>query len=301
VALIRTLSAGHPLVVDAPVSNDLRFVVRYERSQPYYLHLGSSNYRASESTRQCPDRRWSLRTSTLVFRTRPLPTILSLESSFPNGYYVRRQALYNFYHGDQTGARLRIRRRAGLPYATLEIRRHPESNTAKMTLAPLNATWRVWFAEVPPGRSFGSMTAAAVCFMSVWIVGVAVSHSDLGNSAPAFLLAFPAAAAGWLAFEPPTRRLSEGSLIARTSLLCTLALSLIGTALYTLPQQSPIALSLGGIGLLGITKPGWVILAGLSLVNMITMMWNCVRDAWEYMSLSIEMEDPSISLRDEKR
>jgi hypothetical protein len=147
------------------------------------------------------------------------------------------------------------------------------------------------FLEVPPGSLFRGALAAVSAFLLIWIVGfISSKGDDPGTDAPAILLAFPAVLAGWLGVDAPPRRLLEGTLASRLSLLLTAVLALGASALYMIYRaQIPMlhgSFSFGvSMSFLGITQASWGVLAALSLVNALYIGFCWVKCTWEYKSL----------------
>ena len=147
------------------------------------------------------------------------------------------------------------------------------------------------FLEVPPGSLFRGTLAGVGAFLLIWIVGFIASRGgDPGADAPAILLAFPAVLAGWVGVDAPPRRLLEGTLSARLSLLATAILALGASALYMI-YRAKIPILHGSVpsairvSFLGITQGSWGILAALALSNALYIGYCCAKCTWEYKSL----------------
>jgi hypothetical protein len=122
---------------------------------------------------------------------------------------------------------LRFRRRLGQPHGHFYARYFPESRGDEQPRI------RFKFGEIPPGSLLRAAIAAVASLFLIWLVGIVNSnHADPGTDAALLLLAFPAAAAAWIGFEAPSRRLLEGTLRARVSLIVTAGQSIAATGVY---------------------------------------------------------------------
>jgi hypothetical protein len=206
-----------------------------------------------------------------------------------------------------------VRSRLGQPYAHFYSRyfveptiarevsgSHTASVTKEATAAQMTDTGDalsafpkadVTFVEVPPGSLFRAAIAALSAFLLIWLVGFITSRGrDPGTDSPAILLAFPAVLAGWLGVDAPPRRLLEGTLAARLSLVLSAAFALAASALFMIYRAKltflhgqipfPIQLSFLGIG-----QASWGILAALSLANALYVTYCWLERTWEYKSL----------------
>jgi hypothetical protein len=147
---------------------------------------------------------------------------------------------------------------------------------------------RFAYYEVPPGSVLRATVTAAACAAIVWLVGFINSrYADPGTDAPAFLLAFPALAAGWLGFEAPAQRLLEGTLSARLCLMLTAVLSIGASGLFmahkTANPTFHWATLPGGWSVWGVTDLGWAILVALALVNVAVVAYKCAIRTWQYL------------------
>jgi hypothetical protein len=157
--------------------------------------------------------------------------------------------------------------------------------------------YKVAFHETPPGSLFRATITAASSFTLILIVGLITSkssnaHADIGTDAPAILLAFPAVIAAWLGFEAPSRRLLEGTLSARLSLIISAALAVGASALFMI-YRTGLGILRGSIpfpvhiSFLGITQTSWGVLTAIALINMLYSGYMTVLRAWEYKFLSV--------------
>jgi hypothetical protein len=282
---IATVTAGVPLLVEVPLPADGGIEMQYERVLTYDLPMGRSLL--------------SQVSAFLRFLVGSGPTKLVVGLSHmnlarnykvwvrvPDGYYLRSQELTGVQASRRSVVvRLRMRRGQGLPYAYLEA----DLAADRSSSVDVDPRWRLSFSEVPPGKTFNAALAAGLCVLSVWLVGrVSSQPTNLGVGFPALFLALPTAAAGWLSFESPARRLSEGSLGARISLLCTLGLSLLGGTLYVLAAsrsvQSGDATAIG-ISLLGVSEPVWILVLTAAVVNATVISYSCIRETADYVRL----------------
>jgi hypothetical protein len=153
----------------------------------------------------------------------------------------------------------------------------------------------VWFRfyEVPPGSVFRAMIAAVAAMCLVWLVGFVTwrsSDGDPGTDVPAFLLIFPAIAAGLLGFEARPHHLLEGTLAARLSLLCTAVTSLAASALFMAYKSGLIARAddsyADDFQILWNGARSWSILLLISIVNAACIFYTYTRRGWMYWYLS---------------
>ncbi|MEV4711366.1 hypothetical protein [Micromonospora sp. NPDC049374] len=183
----------------------------------------------------------------------------------------------------------RFRRRAGQRYAHFYARFFPApmSGLAKGEKIP---EVRFRFYEVPPGSVFRAVITATAAALLIWLIGFVTSRKpDPGTDVPAFLLVFPAVAAAWLGFDGQPRRLIEGTLAARISLVATVLCSIAACGLFMifkaglpyLQWELPV-----GLSILGITSTAWGLLCLTSLANASTVIYAYLARTWEFMHLS---------------
>lgn len=179
----------------------------------------------------------------------------------------------------------RFRRRLGQSYAHFYCRYLPEP-PAHSTAPRI----RFRFYEVPPGSTFQAMVAAAASAVLVWIIGFVISRRpELDSDAPAYLLVFPAAAAAWLGFDRPNRRLIEGTLAGRLSLLITALISLIASAFYMIDKSGLLLLNTHNpakLRVLGIDKLSWSVLALISILSFSAIAFNYVLGLAQFIHFS---------------
>ncbi len=281
---IRCLSDRYALVANVPLESD-RFLVSYERTVVPNAHFGRI-------------RGWVR----VLLGARPVDLTIQLDNATtcksyhlivecPEGLYLREQEVIGIGSRTTTGdGRIppysRFRSRSGQPYGHFYARFFD-----KQARVSPEARVRFQFVEVPPGSLFRAAIAAATCFLLILVVGSVISgaeNHDPGSDAPAFLLAFPAVAATWLGFEAPSRRLFEGTLTARLSLLATALLSVAASALFMFYKSktglSPAPWPNGG-SILGITEISWTVLAGLALMNGLVTGYMSWHRTWAYTHL----------------
>jgi hypothetical protein len=206
----------------------------------------------------------------------------------PEGYYFRGQQLLGLDGSAPDGLRWRMRRRDGLPYTFFTM----SGGSLAPGYASGNLRLRLSFAEVPPGKSLTASLAAGSCAILIWFIGLALSRTTgaIGTDAGALLLTFPAVAAGWLSFDGPSKRLSEGPMLPQASLLLTLVISLVAAGVFILDQSKFAILNsnaLGGLRLLGISKPIWIIIFMLAVLNTGIVTQVCVREALGYLRVLV--------------
>jgi hypothetical protein len=179
----------------------------------------------------------------------------------------------------------RFRRRLGQTYAHFYARFFPEPHDRQRVP---QVTFK--FYEAPPGSVFRAAVAAVSCATLVWLVGFvsSVGSGNLGTDAPAILLAFPAVAAAWLGFERPSRRLLEGTLTARMSLLVTFIVSLGASAMFMIDRAEVAMpdLSSARLSVLGIDRGSWAALALGAILNAIYICFVYLVRSSTYMRLA---------------
>lgn len=200
----------------------------------------------------------------------------------PDGYYVKETSLIGtgldelpFYE---------ILGRNGIPYAHLHLRSGPDGRDRH---SHAGTRFQLALAEIPPGQSVAATLAALIGCATVWLFARTISHSsNLGTDAPALLLAAPAAAAGWLGFDAPTRRLSNGPFAVQASLLCTFAMSIVTTSFFVLRQADVYtgpAKFFGHVTFLGVAEPTWAVLVAISVLNLIGIASYAMRETRDYL------------------
>lgn len=313
------LSYSYAIVVPGSCGADGRISLRYERTVIPSLEL----------SRRSPGRpfwkitiwpvRWSKDRLRLLLGARPVDLTVSLENACtcqsyhmmvvcPDGLYLRDQLVPHVNEYMRNNARptnvppyCRLRRRLGQPYAHFYARYFPEPKrrpkAAGQITSPEEKSLRapylhLTFYEVPPASIFRAALVAISTTLLIWLVGLVISHSqngDPGTDAPAWLLAFPAVIAAWLGFDAPSRRLLEGTLGARLSLIYSAFSSVAASGLFMI-YKAQLNMLHGvfpkKISILGVGQISWAVLLGLSVCNALyTIYFSFVR-TWEFAHLS---------------
>lgn len=221
----------------------------------------------------------------IILGSRPVELTLDLKNaSTAESFHLRVNAPDGIYLGDQDlldakktlestaqdleiPPHFRFRRRLGQPHAHFYTRYFPEPAVDERPKV------RLKYFEVPPGSLLRAVVSSVACLLLVWIIGFVMSrHSTPGTDAPAILLAFPALVAAWLGFETPSRRLLEGTLAARLSLIGTVVTSVCASGLFMAQRaltESPYHWwRLGGsFGFFWINDVAWASIVLVAFVN----------------------------------
>lgn len=220
-----------------------------------------------------------------------------LRMAGPAGTYLGDQQLTGGEHLLATRAQdaptspyYRFRRRLGQPYAHFYTRFFPPVETNGAT-----PQVRLSFLETPPGSIFRAATTAVVTFVLVWLVGLLTSPGNpAGSDVPAFLLAFPAAAAAWLGVEAPSGRLFEGTLASRLHLLTTAVISIAASGLFMAYKSKLRGFAAGlpdHISVLGVRQWPWAVLIAITLLDAAVAVYQCGMDVWTFNHLSSREHD----------
>jgi len=309
VELVRKLSGRYAIVASIECTPEGRMVLEYQRKMVPTLDLGMN--------KKGERFRWLQDCGSILLGARPVDLTLPLENattcqSFhlyvdcPEGLYLREQqvsGLDEYLNRDNRQMRTippyyRLRRRLGQPYAHFYARFFPEPKENE-TLPE----FRVSFHEVPPGSLFRAAVVSISTALLVWLVGwvlARVRHPE--TDVPAVLLAFPAVAAAWLGFDEKRRRLLEGTLVSRCSLMLSAATALGASALFMLNRahlpvlhdRIPFPLD---VSFLGLNQASWGILAGVSLANSLGVGYLCLLRTWQFGRLA-SRSDPTSSVRE---
>lgn len=316
--LIKKLSSHYAVVAAVPCPVDGRFVVSYERMMTPTLTLAPW----SEGILS-----WMKARARLLFGSRPVDFSISLDNAWTtqsyhlvidcqDGVFVgvqKAQDLVGYLdaHWNDRQARLeqsfalektspllelttpppyyRFRRRAGQRYAHFYTRFFPEPRE-KLSNGDRIPDVRFRFYEVPPGSVFRALIAATAAALLIWLIGfVASREPDPGTDVPAFLLVFPAVAAAWLGFDSQPRRLLEGTLAARISLLATVLCSIAASGLFMVYKAGLPFLQWkvpADMQILGITSMAWSVLTLLAVLNASTTGYAYLARTWEFIHLS---------------
>ncbi|MBM0255699.1 hypothetical protein [Micromonospora sp. 4G55] len=183
----------------------------------------------------------------------------------------------------------RFRRRAGQRYAHFYTRFFPEPmEELKKEHRMPNVRFR--FYEVPPGSVFRAVITASAAALLIWLIGfVASRKADPGTDVPAFLLVFPAVAAAWLGFDGQPRRLLEGTLAARISLVTTVLCSIAASGLFMIHKADLPYFrweNVADMQVLGIASLAWSVLTVLAVLNAAAIGYAYLARTWEFMHLS---------------
>jgi hypothetical protein len=295
-ALVKKLSQNYAITVRLPVQQSGRFFIRYTRTIIPELELPIDH---TTKFAKLAKLKSQLR---VLLGARPIDMTISLDNAWTcqsyharitvsEGLYLVHQGLEapegyfaQIANGAPSPLHYRLRRRLGQPYAHLYGRFFPvPSKGAKRPKLKLK------FSEVPPGSSFRAALTSLACLALIWVVGVIVSHavnnpvdarqssaaltgflSSLGTDVPAFLLAFPAVAAGLVGIDNPTPRIFEGTLAARLSLALTAVLSVSASGLFLLDRADFHFITRRlpwHLTLFGVSNLSWALLIAVSLLN----------------------------------
>lgn len=213
-----------------------------------------------------------------------------------------------------TPPHIRFRQRLGQPYGHVYTRFFPEP-VLKVPGARRTFNYgereqprvRFQFFEIPPSSVMRAAVSAVASFLLILLIGIVISRNpDPGTDAPAILLSLPAIAAAWLGFDNPNRRLLEGTLTARFSLISTAILSIAASGLFmthkalTPKDNDPINairynwLHFGdNVSVLGVTDISWGVLTMLALINAAYVSYQYIIRTWHYAHLSTRSEKGS--------
>jgi hypothetical protein len=305
--LVRKLSNHYAVVADAECNSAGRMLLSYERMVVPELEIAA--FRRGQRAR------WLKGWLELMLGSRPVDLLLELDNAptcqsyhlvtaCPEGLYLREQELegideYFSGHGRRqtlVPPYYRVRQRLGQPHAHFYARFFPTPKVIDGVREPL-PDLKLSFYETPPGSQFRASVVSLSSFILIWIVGYALSRSakldhDIGTDAPTILLAFPAIIAAWLGFDNPARRLLEGTLGARISLIGSALAAILASGLFVIYRANvPI---LHGtfhpfpiyITFLGIQETSWAWLAAFSLINTAIATYAWLVRTWEFKYLA---------------
>ncbi|MGH3546865.1 MAG: hypothetical protein ACRDQU_01795 [Pseudonocardiaceae bacterium] len=288
----RRLTQHYAIVAIVQPDEQGRFLLKYEQTLIPELEISSFRHRLG-----------------IFLGARPIDLTLSLDSaSTCQSYHMRVMGGDGLYVGDQqlidaektlrvakkqspAPTNLRFRKRLGQSYSHFYARFFPQPAVGERPRI------RFRYFEVPPGSALRAAVSAIAALALIVMVGIINSRNpDPGTDAPAFLLAFPAAAATWLGFDTPTRRLLEGTLSARLTLIWTVTLSVFASGLYMahrafaehpdgpytvhwyrLPNQASI---------FWVTDVSWAVLVLLALLSALYMTSVYIFRTWLFSCLS---------------
>lgn len=297
-SFVSRLTDNYAMVAVVPHSPSGRFLLTYERILIPRLRL--TKFKESAYL-------WAKDRLQMLLGARPVDLTISIGNAWTcQSFHLRfyssddlylasqhplnfRSYLSRWARGAPAPPYFRIPPRLGQPHAHFYSRffSEPEKGEPKPGL-------RLKFFEVPPGSVFRAAVAAIACFFLVLIVGYLASRSKPETDAPAFLLAFPALAATWLGFDAPSRRLLEGTLVARLSLICTIATSVAASGLFIAYRSglhlylfgAPLAKLPKNLQLLGVHQIDWALLLLVTLINAACTSYICIMRSYQFTYLS---------------
>ena len=293
---VRIFMYHYAIVVPIDIAPDGRFSVSYNETIVPLLHLTS------------------LGLLNVLLGTRPITLTVSargasyaqswhLQVNGPDGTYLGDQRLVDSVftinggpaNDESTPPHYRFRKRLGQPYLHLYTRHFPEPRRADDGVLE-NPRVQADYFEVPPGSLLRAMVSAGACLFLVWIIAIINSRvPDPGTDAPAVLLAFPAVVGAWLGFESSPRRLLEGTLAARISLIATVATSILASGLYLGHKGLPAGVGPGlynwthwpsNWSFFWVTDITWSILLVLSIFNFGVVSFLYIRRSALFTALS---------------
>ncbi|NUT03796.1 MAG: hypothetical protein HOV76_09975 [Hamadaea sp.] len=305
------LASRYAIVAACPVPVDGRFVVAYER-------VVTPRLEHREAGKAAALKRWVRD----LLGARPIEIGINIDDAAScQSYHLVVDAQDGVYVGEQVADNLteylqdhvesqerrrragkvvgdpppyfRFLRRAGQRHAHFYTRFFPKPD-ASLSKGAKVPSLQFRFYEVPPGSIFRAMVGAIASTALIWLVGFMTSHagdgSNPGTDAPAFLLVFPAIAAGLLGFEARPHHLLEGTLAARLSLICTALCSLVGSGLYMAYQIHLISTDSAeapfSIVVWGIDSWPWILLLLLCVLNAGCSVYVYLQRSWNYWHLS---------------
>jgi hypothetical protein len=309
--LVEKLTSNYAIVAPVPWPPDRRFVVSYERWITPSLQLADINSGFL---------RWLKARARLLLGARPVDIRIPLENACTSqSYHLIIDGHDGVFVGSQRSSRLerycqahadrgrellkkkkiallspppyfRFRRRAGQRYGHFYTRFFPEPIEGLREGDELPGV-RFRFYEVPPGSIFRAAVAAFAGTLLLWLIGFVSSRkADPGTDVPAFLLVFPAIAAAWLGYEGTgARRLLEGTLAARISLLITALCSIAGSGLFMIFKAQLSYLHWRNpyhMHILGNASLSWNLLILISCLNALMVSFLYLTRAWVFMHLS---------------
>lgn len=319
---VEKLSYDYAIVVPAECRADGRVSLRYERTVIPSVELSERSVR----TRKISILwfvRWSKDRLRFLLGARPVELTVPLENastcqSFhmtvvcPEGLYLRDQLVPHVNEYMRDNARqsnvppyCRLRRRLGQPYAHFYSRFFPEPKRPKL-LQDASAKpdelqedptsraphLKLTFYEVPPASMFRAALVSITTTTLIWLVGLVVSHirdGVLPTDAPVILFAFPAIIAAWMGFDSPGRRLFEGTLGARLSLIYSALCAIAASGLFLI-YNSRLGMLHGEFdvkfSILGIGQTSWCVLFAFSALNTFYACYSTILRTWEFTHLS---------------
>jgi hypothetical protein len=288
--LMTRISNRRPVIIEAP-SAATKIHARFESTSLYRIRYGDSGPTAMSSL---PTAMSSLVMAARVMSGSGLDLVsvdLSLATTaqeyelwirIPDGYYVKRTSTEDATLDELPF--IEILAKNSIPYAHLRLRSRPNGRGRH---SQQSAHFQVMLGEIPPGQSVAASLAALIGCATVWLFARTIAHSSsLGTDAPALLLAAPAAAASWLGIDAPTKKLSNGPLRVRLSLLCTFTMSIMATSFFVLHQAGlhtgPSKIFVR-VTVLGVAEPTWIALVAISALNLVSIASYAIRETRDYL------------------
>ncbi|ADD41163.1 hypothetical protein [Stackebrandtia nassauensis] len=312
--VVYLLTSHYAIVIPAQVQADGRFTIGYERTIIPTLDLqgGAKGFRGRIAGR-----------GRILLGARPVAISLPIEHACTaQSYHMIVHSEEGLYLGSQDSPDLapyiesylenprpdtmappyyRFRSRLGQSYAHFYTRYFPQprenarrSQPADPKPKPLEFPLVVKFKfyEVPPGTIFRASITAIAAAALIWLIGFVTVWADrrgveISTNGPAILLVFPAAAAGWLGFDRPSRRLLEGTMVSRLSLIFTALISILSSGLFIVFQGGAVHWDIpSGGDVLGISNWLWGGLVLLAIFNAVGTSLTCLVKTHEFIYLS---------------
>jgi hypothetical protein len=297
---VRAVANRYAMVALAKCETNGRLLLCYERTIVPDLKI-ANEFKKGQRSRWIKDRLCLLLGArpialTLVLKGAPTCRSFHLTTTCPEGLYLREQIVAGIeeYITGRDRQReaippyYRMQWRLGQRYSHFYSRFLPPPRESQNEKFP---QLKVIFLETPPGSLFRSSIVALGSSALIWIVGYIVSHGgSLQNGAPVVLLALAAGVAAWLGYDAQSRRLLEGTLAARVSLIWTALTSVAAAALLMAYQaHAPVPLKTfrlpGNVTFLNISHLSWAILSALAIGNSIAITYLAAFRTWEYKYL----------------
>ncbi len=295
IAFVKKLTNNYAIVAVVEATSSGRFAVSYEQTLIPGLDLHEPTAGPLKKLRS-----W-LR---IALGARPVDLTLGIENARTcQSYHLELEGTEGLYlfeqsaidmaktrntraEGAPTLPHMRFRKRLGQPHAHFYSRYFPYVPGEHPRL-------RFRLAEVPPGVLLRAVVAACSAMVLIWFVGMAFSRDPkLNTDAPAFLLAFPVIAAAWLGFESPARRLLEGTLRARASLLWTAAECLGAVGIYM--GHGIIDPIPAGVSVLGVSDIWWASLLVIAIANAASVCYKYWLETYTYSYYSRRLDESEV-------
>jgi hypothetical protein len=295
IALVRQLARRFAIVARVNSDSQGNFVVQYAETviPPLLVSEGTTPFARIKGMAR------------ILLGARPVNLLMSLHAAGTcQSYHLYVHSDETLYLGSQEAPDLkpyfdtyggkentippyyRFQSRLGQSYAHFYARYFPPTPVGSV---PLTIQFR--FYEKPPGSVFRAVIAGVASFLLIWLVGYVSTHTaDPKTDAPAFLLVVPALAAAFLGFDASGRRLMEGTLVARLSLIITAIVSLGASGLYLVDwTQMKILqhhLSDNSVKILYLDRTAWCVLLVIALFNALYVVFTYLIRSWEFTHLA---------------